>query len=146
MFRYRIATVELHSDPFYLSGRSYIRSQLQAEPRPDCAQTQPSTLESIWVSTMAGFPAVQHWLKQSWGIRTAGLTVLAFFQTLLNFLQFNHRKAKDSPYLHDNYTPIREEAFSQNLKVEGTLPAACNGVFMRVGPNPKYEPSGDYHW
>lgn len=95
---------------------------------------------------MAGFPALQHWFSQSWGVRTAGLTVLAFFQTLLNLFQFNYYKAKDSPYLQKNYAPIREEAFAQNLKVEGTLPAACNGVFMRVGPNPKYEPSGDYHW
>ncbi len=95
---------------------------------------------------MAGFPAVQTWFKQSWGIRSVGLTVLAFFQTLLNVLQFNRHKAKESPYLHDNYTPIKEEAFAQNLKVEGKMPAACNGVFMRVGPNPKYEPSGDYHW
>ena len=95
---------------------------------------------------MAGFPALQHWFSQSWGVRTAGLTVLAFFQTLLNLFQFNYHKAKDSPYLQKNYAPIREEAFAQNLKVEGTLPAACNGVFMRVGPNPKYEPSGDYHW
>ena len=95
---------------------------------------------------MAGFPALQHCFSQSWGLRTAGLTVLAFFQTLLNVFGFNYHKSKESPYLQDNYAPIREEAFAQNLKVEGTMPAACNGVFMRVGPNPKYQPSGDYHW
>jgi carotenoid cleavage dioxygenase-like enzyme len=30
--------------------------------------------------------------------------------------------------------------------VEGTLPSDVDGLFIRNGPNPYFNPTGDYHW
>lgn len=34
----------------------------------------------------------------------------------------------------------------RDLAVEGTLPAALNGVYLRNGPNPFFKPVAGYHW
>lgn len=41
--------------------------------------------------------------------------------------------------------PMREEVSIENLKVEGTIPEAIRGTFYRTGPNPRFEPLGNYH-
>lgn len=48
-------------------------------------------------------------------------------------------------YLKEIYTPVKEEHHEQDLTVEGSLPEDVDGVFLRVGPNPFYPPTGDYH-
>lgn len=40
-----------------------------------------------------------------------------------------------------------DERFDADLEViEGTLPAAIDGAFLRTGPNPWTAPTGEYHW
>ena len=57
------------------------------------------------------------------------------------------RFAATSPYLSNNFAPVSEEVWASELEVlEGALPAALAGAFVRVGPNPKYLPGGRYHW
>ena len=39
-----------------------------------------------------------------------------------------------------------DHEFSQECEVVGELPEAMNGEFARNGPNPRFRPSGGYHW
>jgi hypothetical protein len=51
------------------------------------------------------------------------------------------RKTKPGQaFLKDNYAPVREEVFEEDLEVEGELPAELDGIYLRNGPNPFYEP------
>jgi carotenoid cleavage dioxygenase-like enzyme len=49
-----------------------------------------------------------------------------------------------SPYLSGRYAPVSRESDADDLRVEGTLPADIDGVFMRNGPNPRFPPLGSY--
>lgn len=51
-----------------------------------------------------------------------------------------------SPFLEGNFAPVREEFTETELKVTGTLPKALEGMFVRNGPNPQFDPAGSYHW
>jgi carotenoid cleavage dioxygenase-like enzyme len=48
------------------------------------------------------------------------------------------------PHLSGRFAPVNRETDADNLRVEGTLPADIDGVFMRNGPNPKFPPLGSY--
>lgn len=47
---------------------------------------------------------------------------------------------KNNPYLQGNYAPIREESDFKNLTITGKIPEGLQGVYMRNGPNPAFEP------
>ncbi len=50
-----------------------------------------------------------------------------------------------NPYLSGNFAPIRcEDDF--DLEVVGEIPAGLKGTLYRTGPNPQFDPRGDYHW
>jgi len=51
-----------------------------------------------------------------------------------------------SPYLSGNYAPVREEVEFDNLEVKGELPREMDGIYVRTGPNPQFDPLGRYHW
>ncbi len=51
-----------------------------------------------------------------------------------------------NPYLSDNFAPIRKEITADNLQIIGELPQDLSGMFVRNGPNPQFEPIGQYHW
>ena len=50
-----------------------------------------------------------------------------------------------SPYLVGNYGPVRSED-DFNLEIVGEIPAGLTGAYYRNGPNPQFDPRGDYHW
>ncbi len=50
-----------------------------------------------------------------------------------------------NPYLAGNYAPVRSED-DFVLAVEGEIPAGLAGAYYRNGPNPQFDPRGDYHW
>ena len=50
------------------------------------------------------------------------------------------------PQLSGNYAPIRIECDATDLTVEGDLPPQLHGSLYRVGPNPQYMPTDEYHW
>lgn len=50
------------------------------------------------------------------------------------------------PQLRGNFAPINFEAQIQDLVVEGVVPKKLSGSLYRNGPNPKYAPTGPYHW
>ncbi len=48
-------------------------------------------------------------------------------------------------YLSGNFAPVRSEDDFE-LEITGEIPAGMRGAFYRNGPNPQFEPRGDYHW
>jgi len=56
-------------------------------------------------------------------------------------------KYQDNPALAGNFAPVADEVTIADLAVRGELPAHLDGLFVRNGPNPPYEPrTGVYHW
>ena len=51
-----------------------------------------------------------------------------------------------SPFLQGNFAPVREETTAENLRVIGQLPRRLEGMLVRNGPNPQFQPRGRYHW
>lgn len=49
-------------------------------------------------------------------------------------------------YLSGNYAPVADEATVDELEVEGRLPEALTGRYVRTGPNPFGEAPEPYHW
>jgi len=49
------------------------------------------------------------------------------------------------PYITGVFSPLAEESTYSELPVTGTLPSDLNGVYLRNGPNPRFEPKGEYH-
>mgnify|MGYP003630713596 CR=1 FL=1 len=43
------------------------------------------------------------------------------------------------------FAPVPDESVLTDLPVEGEIPADLNGVYLRNGPNPRFEPQGAYH-
>ncbi|WP_332766486.1 carotenoid oxygenase family protein [Phenylobacterium sp.] len=50
-----------------------------------------------------------------------------------------------NPYLSGNFAPVRSED-DFDLEVVGEIPAGLKGTLYRTGPNPQFDPRGDYHW
>ncbi|HEY3890121.1 MAG TPA: carotenoid oxygenase family protein [Caulobacteraceae bacterium] len=48
-------------------------------------------------------------------------------------------------YLSGNFAPVRSED-DFDLEIAGQIPAGIRGAFYRNGPNPQFEPRGNYHW
>lgn len=49
------------------------------------------------------------------------------------------------PMLTGALAPVSEEFVLDDLVIEGELPADLNGVYLRNGPNQRFEPNGSYH-
>ncbi|KAJ0260519.1 hypothetical protein HA466_0067120 [Hirschfeldia incana] len=51
-------------------------------------------------------------------------------------------------YLSGNFAPVQDETppVKDLPVVHGFLPECLNGEFVRVGPNPKFNPVAGYHW
>src|SRR5688572_17998101 len=56
------------------------------------------------------------------------------------------RLATENPYLGGPYEATREEFTLEGLEVVGEIPDDLNGVYVRNGPNPQFDPRGRYHW
>ena len=50
-----------------------------------------------------------------------------------------------NPALRGNYAPVQNEVTVHSLVVDGQLPPCVDGVYLRNGPNPRFEPTA-YHW
>lgn len=57
--------------------------------------------------------------------------------TRLNVSPWN----SDNPYLNGAHAPVFEERDDLALEVEGEIPRDLNGVFLRNGPNPQFQPA-----
>jgi carotenoid cleavage dioxygenase-like enzyme len=74
------------------------------------------------------------------------LTVRKFLNTDFRRNPLTLETCPTSPYLCDNFAPVREEVTADNLPVIGELPQDLDGMFIRNGPNPQFDPLGRYHW
>lgn len=52
----------------------------------------------------------------------------------------------DNPFLTGVHTPMTEELTIEDLPVIGTIPAALDGRYLRMGPNPMAADPANYHW
>ncbi|HVY86431.1 MAG TPA: carotenoid oxygenase family protein [Caulobacterales bacterium] len=53
---------------------------------------------------------------------------------------------RHGPGLMNNFAPLQQETKGVALRVlSGKVPADLNGVYLRNGPNPRFEPQGRYH-
>ena len=61
---------------------------------------------------------------------------------------FNRRRMADTdhPFLSGVHRPMADELTLEDLVVEGTIPAALDGSYMRTGPNPWAPDPQGYHW
>jgi carotenoid cleavage dioxygenase-like enzyme len=50
------------------------------------------------------------------------------------------------PFLSGIHAPMREELTLEDLPVTGTIPAALDGRYLRIGPNPVNPDPAGYHW
>ncbi|ODU02516.1 MAG: 9-cis-epoxycarotenoid dioxygenase [Pseudonocardia sp. SCN 72-86] len=53
---------------------------------------------------------------------------------------------QDNPYLLGIFAPVREEITADELEVIGEIPRDLNGVYLRNGPNRRFDADGRYHW
>ncbi|MET0190861.1 MAG: carotenoid oxygenase family protein [Pseudonocardia sediminis] len=51
-----------------------------------------------------------------------------------------------NPYLLGVFAPVRDEITADDLEVIGEIPRDLNGVYLRNGPNPRFDVTGRYHW
>ncbi len=58
---------------------------------------------------------------------------------------FSYIDSLGNPYLEGLWTPVHDEVVADDLEVIGEVPKDLNGVYLRNGPNPKYQPRGRYH-
>lgn len=55
--------------------------------------------------------------------------------------------AETNPYLETIFAPVRNEATAERLEtIAGELPLDLDGVYVRNGPNARFDPLGRYHW
>lgn len=62
---------------------------------------------------------------------------------------FNRKRlppVTDHPFLTGIHTPMADETMLTELAVTGTIPAALDGRYLRIGPNPIEPDSASYHW
>ena len=49
-------------------------------------------------------------------------------------------------FLQGAFAPWRSENHFANLEVDGKIPKDLQGILLRNGPNPQFDPTGPYHW
>jgi len=64
--------------------------------------------------------------------------------------EFNRRRlpapAAPHPFLTGLHAPMTRELTIGDLPVSGTIPAALDGRYLRIGPNPIHADPASYHW
>jgi carotenoid cleavage dioxygenase-like enzyme len=51
-----------------------------------------------------------------------------------------------NPFLNGIFAPVSREITADDLKVTGEIPRDLDGIYLRNGPNPVFQPRGRYHW
>lgn len=100
-------------------------------------QTQQRSLYTLALAPLVPVLAVLSALR---------LYISFALEAVVHYIQGSRARRRKNVYLQGNYAPQYRESHFQELSVEGEIPKALNGVFMRTGPNPYFTPLGDYHW
>ncbi|MBD6617418.1 hypothetical protein FNW02_16675 [Komarekiella sp. 'clone 1'] len=120
------------------------------------AGTRPSTLQRRFMSALMDSKFLANVLQmERSSIVNKGPSVTGYYARvpyqILSRLSTTARVnilAEDMAdfYLTDNFAPVKQEITADNLTVIGELPQELNGIFLRNGPNPQFEPIGLHHW
>ncbi|MGH7932626.1 MAG: carotenoid oxygenase family protein [Candidatus Binataceae bacterium] len=51
-----------------------------------------------------------------------------------------------NPFLQGTFGPVSREITATDLEMVGEIPRDLDGVYLRNGPNPIFQPRGRYHW
>lgn len=79
--------------------------------------------------------------------RTIRKTVTAGITGVHRFNAARKRRSEPHPYLTGIHAPMDAELTLTELEVEGEIPAALDGRYLRIGPNPLTPPNpATYHW
>lgn len=74
-------------------------------------------------------------------------TVSAGIAGVHKFNAARKRRKDAHPYLTGIHAPMQEELTLTELAVDGAIPAALDGRYLRIGPNPVTPPNpATYHW
>ncbi|KAK9834825.1 hypothetical protein WJX81_001553 [Elliptochloris bilobata] len=67
---------------------------------------------------------------------------------IINTLSGARQRGASSIYGQGPYAPVDMEVLEGDLSVEGSLPSALDGTYIRNGPSPhpSLPPTGDFHW
>ncbi len=82
--------------------------------------------------------AVENFIRSS---VTKGVGVIANFNR-----KFLDQHNDTHPYLTGIHKPMAAEVTLTSLQVSGTIPAALDGRYLRIGPNPVIPEARGYHW
>ncbi|HHG5368170.1 TPA: carotenoid oxygenase family protein [Pseudomonas aeruginosa] len=52
----------------------------------------------------------------------------------------------DNPNLQGGFAPVNKEVVLDQFEVIGKIPEDLNGLYVRNGPVPQFQPIGKYHW
>jgi carotenoid cleavage dioxygenase-like enzyme len=55
------------------------------------------------------------------------------------------RRGRKHPFLSGPYRPVAREGVDVDLEIVGRIPADLNGTYYRNGPNPRFQPFGQYY-
>nr|AMQ13155.1 9-cis-epoxycarotenoid dioxygenase [Oxytropis ochrocephala] len=88
--------------------------------------------------------------QTKWNLfQKAAATALDFVETTLN----THERKNPLPKTADpkvqiagNFAPVPEHPATQNLPITGKIPKCIDGVYVRNGANPLYEPVAGHHF
>ncbi len=88
-------------------------------------------------------------------VANQGIKAPGYYARVPNFILSQLCTSKSDPllkdnmakiYLDDNFSPTQQEVVAENLSIIGELPLELSGIFLRNGPNPRFQPLGLYHW
>ncbi|RWW18977.1 hypothetical protein GW17_00017002 [Ensete ventricosum] len=147
-------TVQLPHNPVKLT-----RKQASATTtRAHCPASSNSPLNLDSNATPAYFPAPFHKeattsvARTSWNLfqRVAAAALDTVEQTLVSkVLERGHRLRKTADpavQIAGNFAPVDERPPCHGLPVEGRIPASIDGVYVRNGANPLFEPVAGHHF
>ncbi|KAK9055977.1 hypothetical protein SSX86_027064 [Deinandra increscens subsp. villosa] len=111
----------------------------------NCAAIQSSSL--LHFPQTVGSTTDQPPLK--WNVfQRAAATALDMFETALVSHETHTPLPKTSDprvQISGNFAPVPEQSVKHNLTVTGTIPDCINGVYVRNGANPLFEPVAGHH-
>jgi hypothetical protein len=73
-------------------------------------------------------------------------TVMKGIEVVADFNRQRMPHNVEHPFLTGIHTPMTEELTLEDLPVTGTIPAALDGRYLRIGPNPVAPDPAGYHW
>lgn len=146
--------------------------QYAKKQTPEAYWSSPLFLEINYILTIAwgflflvgaftNYLHVSHWHLQGFTyfiVNNIGWAIGAYFTAVfpgywkkrkINQLKRSQGKTGKkavSEFLEGNYAPWRSEDHFSNLEIIGKIPDDLNGVLLRNGPNPQFDPLDEYHW